>query len=100
VLPTLAQCTASPGLPGCGVVLPPLAKCVASPGLVGCSVVFSLTGTNTSVLAQALDSTVDLVNTSVTGNSSTAPKPGDAKTTDASNVAGAKSDGIKKTYCN
>ncbi len=100
VLPTLAQCTASPGLQGCGVVLPPLAKCVATPTLLGCSSVLPSTATATnSSLAMALNSTDDLINTSVTGSTGSASKQADAKTADASNGV-AKRDVIKKTYCN
>jgi filamentous hemagglutinin family protein len=37
--PTLAQCIATPGLPGCSAVLPTLATCTAAPTTAGCSVV-------------------------------------------------------------
>ncbi|WP_341916651.1 hypothetical protein, partial [Polaromonas sp. YR568] len=100
VLPTLAQCTASPGLQGCSVVLPTLAKCAAAPASQGCSSVLSSTATATnSSLAMALNSTDDLINTSVTGATTSAPNKADAKTADTSNVV-AKRDVIKKTYCN
>lgn len=36
VLPTLQQCTASPSLQGCSVVLPALEQCAANPALEGC----------------------------------------------------------------
>lgn len=39
VLPTLATCAATPTAPGCSVVLPTLATCAASPTTAGCSVV-------------------------------------------------------------
>ncbi|MDI1273618.1 filamentous hemagglutinin N-terminal domain-containing protein [Polaromonas sp.] len=104
VLPTLAQCTASPGLQGCSAVLPTLAKCAAAPATQGCSIVLPFTAGTNSSLTIALNSTVDLINTSVTGNTSSAAKPGDAKAVDKTNVAGSdsgtKSDVAKKTYCN
>jgi filamentous hemagglutinin family protein len=39
VLPSAAQCTATPTLAGCAVVLPTLAQCSATPTLAGCAVV-------------------------------------------------------------
>jgi hypothetical protein len=39
VLPSLAECTATPSTPGCSAVLPTLAVCVVSPATAGCSVV-------------------------------------------------------------
>jgi filamentous hemagglutinin family protein len=38
-LPSLAQCIATPSLPGCSAVLPTLATCAATPAAPGCSVV-------------------------------------------------------------
>lgn len=38
-LPSLAQCIATPGLPGCSAVLPTLQTCTVSPATAGCSVV-------------------------------------------------------------
>jgi len=104
VLPTLAQCTASPGLQGCSVVLPSLAKCAAAPASQGCSIVLPSTATSTtSSLTLALNSTVDLINTSVTGATTSAPNKADTKaadkTSDTGNV-GTKTDVVKKTYCN
>jgi filamentous hemagglutinin family protein len=48
VLPTLATCTASPTTAGCGVVLPTLAACTISPGIAGCSVVLPTLATCTA----------------------------------------------------
>lgn len=105
VLPSLAQCTASPGLQGCSAVLPTLAKCAAAPALQGCSIVLPSTATTAnSSLALALNSTVDLINTSVTGTGSSVAKPGDAKAVDKTsgtgNEPGTKAAVQKKAYCN
>lgn len=105
VLPTLAQCTASPGLQGCSAVLPTLAKCAAAPATQGCSIVLPSTASNAnSSLAIALNSTVDLINTSVTGATTSAPNKADTKAVDKTNDtgkdSGTKVDMAKKTYCN
>lgn len=104
VLPTLAQCVASRGLAGCSAVLPTVLQCITSPSLAGCSVVLTSTATNASEpLAHALNSTVDIINTSV--SSSSAPKQADAKATDKADDTGndvglIRPDTVKKLYCN
>lgn len=117
VLPTFTQCIGTPSLTGCAVVLPTLAQCTASPALQGCNVVLPpASGNVSSSLTQALNATVNLINTSVTGTdigSGSTTKPSDTAATDnksyakasekkddAGNDAGVKRDVAKKMYCN
>jgi hypothetical protein len=88
VLPTLAQCIGSPSLQGCDVRLPSLAVCAAAPATAGCEAVLptasfcsthpgdascvTLSGsggtgqsTQGAPVAQAVQTTVQLINTSV-----------------------------------
>lgn len=126
VLPTLAMCVATPSAAGCAVVLPPIDQCVANPSLVLCAAV-SPTVANSPV-NQALNTTVNIINT-VTSVNVTAPPlggtsgasgtpvtpPADTKTADktadekkddrkelvATEKIGAKNDdAAKKMYCN
>ncbi|ABM39306.1 two-partner secretion domain-containing protein [Polaromonas naphthalenivorans] len=96
VLPTLAQCTASPTLQGCSAVLPPASICVSNPASPGCAVVVPPVqiGANSPV-DQALNATINIINTSGNGTALLTQlftQPNDARgTADAS---------IKKTFCN
>ncbi|MCS0581913.1 filamentous hemagglutinin N-terminal domain-containing protein [Massilia pinisoli] len=84
VLPTLTQCIGSPSLQGCDVRLPSLAACAAAPGTAGCEAVLptaafctthpgdatcvtfsgSTAGKDTGApVAQAVQTTVQLINT-------------------------------------
>ncbi|MFL6673964.1 MAG: filamentous hemagglutinin N-terminal domain-containing protein [Massilia sp.] len=138
VLPTLAQCIGSPTLQGCSVMLPPLAQCAATPALEGCSAVLpnpSFCGAHPldptcqvfnptpgggqdgqgAPVAQAVKTSVNLINTSTAGKASSGTggggagsdnsgpaKPGDKKSGPApSENSGAKNEKpATKTYCN
>ncbi len=66
VLPTLAQCVSIPTLSGCTVVLPSVSACAATPTQAGCEAVLPSTKINTdSSFIQALNSTLDIINTSI-----------------------------------
>jgi len=117
VLPTLAQCIATPTLAGCAVVLPSVNTCVSNPTTPGCVVVVPPTqGTGSGPLDQALNSTVNIINTvtspgpaspTVPGTSGGSGAPPDTQKDDkkdtqvASKDTGVKqNDAVKKMYCN
>jgi filamentous hemagglutinin family protein len=109
VLPTLAQCTSTPTLAGCSVVLPPVSACVANPAAVGCQVVLPPTQGNppNQPLAVALNTTVNIVNTSSPPSQGTPPADKkDGKKDDKTGTTVAKDNGAKKdapppkTFCN
>ncbi|GAB3460730.1 hypothetical protein GCM10027321_20520 [Massilia terrae] len=113
VLPTLAQCTASPTLQGCAVVLPKLEQCAANPNLEGCSAVlpkpdFCSThpsdptcqvfnpapsggaDSKTTPVTQATQTTVTLVNSSVSQVTSSSSSGGGGGTSSSDNAAADK----------
>jgi filamentous hemagglutinin family protein len=140
VLPTLAQCIGSPSLQGCDVRLPTLAACAAAPSTAGCEAVLPTAsfcsthpgdascvtfsgsggaGQNTlgTPVAQAVQTTVHVINTALPaaalpvpqgggadkgGGDAAAAKPDDR----ASGPVQAELSGVKnekpatKTYCN
>ncbi len=125
VLPTLAQCTNSPTLSGCAVVLPPVNVCVANPTAPGCSVVVPPTTGANQPVAQAINNTVNIINTVTTtanpvsgpaaagtlnrgtgsagsgGTVAAAEKTADKTEVAATDNPGAKNDdAAKKMYCN
>ena len=64
VLPSLAQCTTSPTLAGCSSVLPTVSQCVSNPSLPACTVVLPpIRGSNAQPVAQAINTTVNLIQT-------------------------------------
>jgi filamentous hemagglutinin family protein len=131
VLPSFEQCVGSPTLQGCQVVLPTLAQCAAAPTTAGCAAVLpapsfcsthpadascqafnpgASPGAQGGQLAQAVQATVNLINTG-------APKPATGGGTPAQGSPGKPEDkkagpapsensGVKnekpatKTYCN
>jgi hypothetical protein len=131
VLPTLAQCTGSPTLQGCSVRLPSLATCAAAPSTPGCEavlpqpsycsthpsdascVVFG-SGSGTQPVAQAVQTSVRLINQGPPSVAATAPGQPDGKPEDkqpgkdgtAASQSQAQNSGAKnekpatKTYCN
>jgi filamentous hemagglutinin family protein len=138
VLPTLAQCIGSPSLQGCDVRLPSLAVCAAAPGTAGCEAVLptasfcsthpgdascvTLSGsggagqnTQGTPVAQAVQTVVQLINTSAPAVAPAAASSGAGSGGDASAVrtserasgpAQAEPIGVKnekpaiKAYCN
>ncbi|GAB3405162.1 filamentous hemagglutinin N-terminal domain-containing protein [Massilia agilis] len=153
VLPTMTQCIASPTLQGCGVILPKLEVCAVNPNQQGCEavlpkpdfcashpndascVVFNPNPTTGSTekekapVADAVQTTVTLINSSTqgktspaTGGGSGAPatppaagggssgsdadKPSEKQSDKQSGPAGSENNGAKnekpatKTYCN
>ena len=104
VLPTLASCTATPTLPGCSVVLPPINACLLNPTDAGCGAVVSKLGSQADQpLTQALNSTVNIINTGVNNSSATdtdkkaeiKEEPSIVKKDEAK-----KEEPVKKLYCN
>ncbi|MES2130690.1 MAG: filamentous hemagglutinin N-terminal domain-containing protein [Pseudomonadota bacterium] len=75
VLPSLAQCVASPTLQGCAAVLPPVDVCVSNPSASGCVAVVPPTQSQEpdEPISQALNTTVNLVNTITTTTLQTVP---------------------------
>jgi filamentous hemagglutinin family protein len=132
VLPTLEQCIGSPTLQGCQVVLPTLAQCAAAPSTAGCVAVLPApsfcsthpsdascqvfnpgagsVGAQGGQLAQAVQTTVNLINTSApnSGTGGGTPAPGGPGKKDDKKAGPAPSEntGVKnekpatKTYCN
>jgi filamentous hemagglutinin family protein len=94
VLPTLAQCVVAPALAGCGAVLPSVSQCVSVPNSAGCSVVLPplQQGPGNEPLSQAINSTVNLINTSTTVSLAGG---GDARKEDVKKDDGKKDDGKK-----
>ena len=111
VLPTLAQCIGSPSLQGCDVRLPSLAVCAAAPSTAGCEAVLPTAsfcsthpgdavcvvfnggtgagqGTQAKPVAQAVQTVVQLINTSAPGV--TAGGTGAADSGTAGGTAGGK----------
>jgi len=67
VLPTLAECTSTPTLAGCATVLPPVNICLTNPTAPGCAVVLPpATNQTTEPVQQAINNTVNIVNTVAT----------------------------------
>lgn len=116
VLPTLAQCVATPTLTGCSVVLPTLSQCTATPALAGCVAVVPSATENSEPVRQAINTTINIINTSTVIENDTSATDDDAgsgkvgqtsdskkdkkKDTTGSDKTGAKNDANKKTYCN
>ncbi|CAN7431409.1 MULTISPECIES: two-partner secretion domain-containing protein [unclassified Variovorax] len=109
VLPTLSQCISAPSTTGCSAVLPNLAACTATPALMGCSVVLPPVQTTLSStpLTQAVNTTVDIINTVSTTVSQPVVKSESKKEATkeetkeaASDTVGAKNEPTKKMYCN
>jgi hypothetical protein len=138
VLPTLAQCIGSPSLQGCDVRLPSLATCAAAPATAGCEAVLPTAsfcsthpgdancvtfsgsggtgqGAQGTPVAQAVQTTVQLINTAVPAAAALVAGGDDAPNGDAAAVkpgerqagqAQAEHTGVKnekpatKLYCN
>jgi filamentous hemagglutinin family protein len=122
VLPTLVQCGASPTLQGCSVVLPTISSCAAHPVDATCTVLTPVAQSNApmSPVAQAVNTTVVLINASAGGGNAAAnplltpsPAPSSGAASDDSAGKGATTSGsatslngasnvtpTKKTFCN
>jgi filamentous hemagglutinin family protein len=115
VLPTLQQCTDSPTLQGCQVMLPTLAQCVTSPAMPGCSAVLPSASFCSShpldpscqvfnpapgagqngqgaPVAQAVQATVNLINTGTSTRPPPAPASAGGSGTGAGSGGGAGGD--------
>jgi filamentous hemagglutinin family protein len=116
VLPTLATCIRTPTLQGCSVVLPTLPACASNPTTAGCVVVLPPTQTQSNTpIAQVVNTTINIINTSVVtvatmassvkdagkDDKSSTVKADDKKDVATSDKMGAKNDdAAKKMYCN
>jgi filamentous hemagglutinin family protein len=123
VLPTFAQCASTPTLAGCGVVLPPISVCIQNPSAAGCTVVLPPTASSapgSAPLVQAINSTVNIINTNTmsvpvlkappgdAGSSSSTtqstsadtPQKADTKVVATTDNPGVQNAPAKKMYCN
>jgi filamentous hemagglutinin family protein len=123
ILPTLAQCTSTPTLAGCSAVLPSVNVCLSNPTAAGCAVVLPPAQSQQGgVVAQALNTTINVINAATTtvgggaksstgaGGGPTAasstPDDSDSKKKDdktegvVAQKTGTEKDLPKKTYCN
>jgi filamentous hemagglutinin family protein len=123
VLPTFAQCASTPTLAGCGVVLPPISVCIQNPSAAGCTLVLPPTASSepgSTPITQAINSTVNIINTttmsvpvlkvppgdagsssSTTQSTSTdTPQKADTKVVATTDNPGVQNAPAKKMYCN
>jgi filamentous hemagglutinin family protein len=116
VLPTLAQCTSTPTLAGCIAVLPPVDVCTSNPIAASCPVVLLPSQSQQGgALAQALNTTINLINVSTKAGGTSQAGGGPAAVSSTPDDSGKKNEGkeegvlaqiagakdaAKKTYCN